>query len=174
MHDPVTDLANSRLFEDRVTQALSLARRSGNRVGLLFVDLDRFKAVNDTYGHKVGDELLAAVAERLLGTVRNEDTVARIGGDEFGILVQGATGHESVEVVAGKVVSALGEAFFVRDLTLFVGASVGVTMFPDSGDTYESVVSRADSAMYQAKAEGRGRFQVFERAIAVPPSGPPD
>jgi diguanylate cyclase (GGDEF)-like protein len=170
MHDPVTDLANSRLFEDRVTQALSLARRHGNRVGLLFVDLDRFKAVNDTYGHKVGDELLAAVAERLLGTVRNEDTVARIGGDEFGILVQGATGPDSVEVVAGKVVSALGQAFSVRSLTLFVGASVGVTMFPDSGDTYESVVSRADSAMYQAKAEGRGRFQVYEQAIVVPPN----
>jgi diguanylate cyclase (GGDEF)-like protein len=159
LHDPVTDLANSRLFEDRVTQSLSIARRSGTRLALLFVDLDRFKSVNDTHGHKVGDELLRAVAERLLATVRNEDTVARIGGDEFGILVQGATNDAAIEVVAGKIVSALGKPFVVRDLALVVGASVGVTMFPDPTDTYDSVMSRADSAMYQAKAEGRGRFQ---------------
>ncbi len=91
LHDPVTDLANSRLFEDRVTQALSIARRHWGRLALLFIDLDRFKAVNDTHGHKVGDELLRAVAERLRTTVHDEDTVARIGGDEFAILVQGAS-----------------------------------------------------------------------------------
>jgi len=170
LHDPVTDLANSRLFEDRVTQSLSIARRSGGRLALLFVDLDRFKAVNDTHGHKVGDELLGAVAERLLATVRNEDTVARIGGDEFGILVQGAARLADVEVVAQKIVSALAQPFLVRDLTLFVGASVGVTMFPDTGDTYESVVSRADSAMYQAKSEGRGRYQIGRRTSAAPPA----
>jgi diguanylate cyclase (GGDEF)-like protein len=139
---------------------LSIARRSGSRLALLFVDLDRFKSVNDTHGHKVGDELLGAVAERLLATVRDEDTVARIGGDEFGILIQGAASLSDVEVVAGKVVSALGQPFVVRDISLFVGASVGVTMFPDALDTYDAVVSRADSAMYQAKAEGRGRFRV--------------
>jgi diguanylate cyclase (GGDEF)-like protein len=161
LHDPVTDLANSRLFEDRVTQAISIARRAGKRLALLFVDLDRFKAVNDTHGHKVGDELLRAVAERLLLTVRDEDTVARIGGDEFGILVQDTAGRGDAEVVAGKIVSALGEAFFVRGLRLSVGASVGVTMFPDRADTFDSVVSRADSAMYRAKADGRGRYQVY-------------
>ena len=132
LHDPVTDLANSRLFEDRVTQSLSITRRNGGRFALLFVDLDRFKAVNDTHGHKVGDELLGAVAERLLATVRNEDTVARIGGDEFGVLVRGASGLADAEVVAQKIVSALAQPFLVRDLTLLVGASVGVTMFPDS------------------------------------------
>ncbi len=163
-HDPITDLANSRLFEDRVTQSLTIARREGGRLALLFVDLDRFKAVNDTHGHKVGDELLRAVAQRLMETVRAEDTVARIGGDEFGILVQAATSRGDVEVVAGKIVSALAKPFVVRDFTLFVGASVGVTMFPDAADTYESVVSRADSAMYQAKAEGRGRFRVCQPA----------
>jgi diguanylate cyclase (GGDEF)-like protein len=169
LHDPVTDLANSRLFEDRVTQSLSIARRNGGRLALLFVDLDRFKAVNDNYGHKVGDELLRAVAQRLLVTVRDEDTVARIGGDEFGILVQGTASRSDVEVVAAKVVSALGDPFLVRDFTLFVGASVGVTLFPDASDTYDSVVSRADSAMYQAKAEGRGRFQVCQPSSSVPP-----
>jgi diguanylate cyclase (GGDEF)-like protein len=170
LHDPVTDLANSRLFEDRVTQSLSIARRSGHHLALLFVDLDRFKSVNDTHGHKVGDELLAAVAERLLATVRDEDTVARIGGDEFGVLIQGASAVGDVEVVAAKIVAALGEPFVVRDLRLFVGASVGVTMFPDAVDTYDSVVSRADSAMYQAKAEGRGRFRVSPSSARAPRS----
>jgi diguanylate cyclase (GGDEF)-like protein len=172
LHDPVTDLANSRLFEDRVTQSLTIARRNGGRLALLFVDLDRFKSVNDTHGHKVGDELLRAVAERLLATVRNEDTVARIGGDEFGVLLQGAADRGAIESVAAKIVRAVGMPFRVRELTLFVGASVGVTMFPDETDTYDSVVSRADSAMYQAKAEGRGRFQVCQPSAEVKVRGP--
>jgi diguanylate cyclase (GGDEF)-like protein len=160
LHDPVTELANARLFEDRVTQALSIARRNGGRVAMLFVDLDRFKIVNDAHGHKVGDELLRAVAERLLATVRDMDTVARIGGDEFGIIAQGAATSQDAEIVAHRIVSTLDQPFAVRGLTLSIGASVGVTMFPDATDTYESVVSRADSAMYRAKANGRGRFQI--------------
>ncbi len=160
LHDPITDLANSRLFEDRVAQALSIARRNQNRLAVLFVDLDRFKSVNDSHGHKVGDELLRAVAERLLGTVREEDTVARIGGDEFGILVQQASGRDDAEAVSHRIVSALGRPFVVHGLTLSVGASVGVTLFPDPHDTYDSVVSRADSAMYRAKARGRGRYEM--------------
>ncbi len=159
LHDPVTDLANSRLFEDRVTQGLSISRRSGSNLALLFVDLDRFKLVNDNHGHKVGDELLRAVAQRLLATIREEDTVARIGGDEFGILLQHVAHDSDPEVVAGGIVTALGEPFVIRDLTLSIGASVGIAVFPERGDTYDSVISRADSAMYQAKADGRGRFQ---------------
>jgi len=162
LHDPVTDLANSRLFEDRVTQSLSIARRNGNSLALLFVDLDRFKLVNDHHGHKVGDELLRAVAERLLVTVREEDTVARIGGDEFGILLQRMTHTSHAEGVAAEVVAALGEPFVIRGLTLTIGASVGVTVFPEDGDTYDSIVSRADSAMYRAKADGRGRFNTHQ------------
>jgi diguanylate cyclase (GGDEF)-like protein len=168
LHDPVTDLANSRLFENRVKYSMSIARRNGSGLALLFMDLDRFKPVNDTHGHKVGDELLRAVAERLLATVRDEDTVARIGGDEFGILVQGVGSRGDAEVVAGKIVSALGKPFVVRGRALSVGASVGVTVFPDVADTYESVVARADSAMYKAKAEGRGRFSTHESTAEFP------
>jgi len=164
LHDPVTDLANSRLFEDRVTQSLSLSRRSKSGLALLFVDLDRFKCVNDNYGHKVGDELLRAVAQRLLETVRAEDTVARIGGDEFGVLLQHVAHASGAEGVAAEIVAALGEPFVVRDLTLSIGASVGVTVFPDHTDSYDTVVSRADSAMYQAKANGRGRFTTYRPA----------
>ena len=159
LHDPVTDLANSRLFEDRVTQGLSISRRSGSNLALLFVDLDRFKFVNDSHGHKVGDKLLRAVAQRLLAAIRAEDTVARIGGDEFGILLQQVAHISDAEVVAAGIVTALGQPFAIRDLTLSIGASVGIAVFPERGDTYDSVISRADSAMYQAKTDGRGRFQ---------------
>jgi diguanylate cyclase (GGDEF)-like protein len=160
LHDPVTGLANTRLFEDRVTRSLAIARRNGCRQAMLFVDLDKFKIVNDAHGHKVGDELLRVVAERLLATVRGEDAVARIGGDEFGVLAEGATSLEAAEHVAHRIVSTLNEPFVVRGLTLSIGASVGVTLFPSAFDNYESIVSRADSAMYRAKAEGRGRFHV--------------
>ncbi|MGH9016810.1 MAG: diguanylate cyclase domain-containing protein [Acidimicrobiales bacterium] len=159
LHDPLTDLANSRLLEDRVTQALSLARRSGDHLALLFVDLDHFKAVNDTYGHKIGDELLCLVAERLRGTVRDGDTVARIGGDEFAVLIQGGTSRRDAEGVADKVVAALRDRFVTNGVTLTVGASVGLTLFPEGADTYDTIVCRADSAMYQAKASGRGQYQ---------------
>jgi diguanylate cyclase (GGDEF)-like protein len=167
LHDPITDLANSRLFEDRVGQALSIARRQGHQSALLFVDLDRFKSVNDTHGHKVGDELLRAVACRLQCSVRNEDTVARIGGDEFGILLQGVANREDAEVVAAKVVSTVEAPLVIGNLTLWSGASVGVTMFPAEHDTYDSVISRADSAMYQAKAKGRGQFHLYEPETVV-------
>ena len=110
------------------------------------MDLDWFKFVNDAHGHKVGDELLRAVAERLLATVRDVDTVARIGGDEFGIVVQGGgAGPSDAAIVAGKLVEALGTPFVVRGLTLLIGASVGAVMFPESADTYDSVVSRAST-----------------------------
>jgi diguanylate cyclase (GGDEF)-like protein len=117
LHDPVTELANPRLFEDRVTQSLAITRRSGGHLAMLFVDLDRFKIVNDAHGHKVGDELLRAVAHRLLLSVRDEDTVARIGGDEFGVLVQHATSRAAAEVVAQRIVAAMSSPFDVHGLT---------------------------------------------------------
>jgi diguanylate cyclase (GGDEF)-like protein len=161
LHDPLTELANSRLFEQQVSQALSLARRRGSRLAMLFIDLDGFKSVNDVHGHKVGDELLRTVAARLLSIVRDGDTVARIGGDEFGIVARGATRPEEAEIVARRVVKSLKEPFEVQGRTLAIGASVGITMFPAAGaESYDMVVSRADSAMYRAKAEGRSRFHL--------------
>jgi diguanylate cyclase (GGDEF)-like protein len=128
---------------------------------MLFIDLDGFKSVNDVHGHKVGDELLRTVAARLLSIVRDGDTVARIGGDEFGIVARGATRPEEAEIVARRVVKSLKEPFEVQGRTLAIGASVGITMFPAAGaESYDMVVSRADSAMYRAKAEGRSRFHL--------------
>jgi len=162
LHDPITDLPNARLFEDRVSHAITVARRAGARHGLLFIDLDRFKSVNDTHGHKVGDELLRAVAHRLSGVLRDTDTVARIGGDEFGILVQGIRADRDATKVAEKIVDNISKPFTVKGVTVSIGASVGITAFPEDLDTYESAISRADSAMYRAKADGRGTFVFFE------------
>ena len=162
LHDPLTDLANPRLFEDRVTQALAIARRRQNKLAMLFVDLDRFKSVNDTHGHKVGDEVLRAVAERLVSNVRDEDTVARIGGDEFGILVQGPAGSGDAEVAAQRIVIAIVPSVRPSMTSRFRSErALASRCFPIPA-TYDSVVSRADSAMYQAKAEGRGRFRTFQ------------
>ncbi len=157
-HDSTTDLPNARLFEDRVSQAIAVARRDGIRHAFLFIDLDRFKVVNDTHGHKVGDELLRAVAQRLTMCVRSTDPVARLGGDEFGVLVQRIERDEDATALAEKIVAAVERPFLVRGLELSVGASVGVAGFPEGMDTYEGVLSRGDSAMYQAKATGRGRY----------------
>ncbi len=160
-HDSITDLPNIRLFEDRVSQAIVSARRGGGRHGFLFIDLDRFKPVNDTHGHKVGDDLLRAVASRLSASVREADTVGRLGGDEFGILIQKVSTEDDAAVVARKVVAALSKPFSVQGLILMIGASVGVAMFPEENDTYDTVLSRADIAMYEAKAKGRARYQFF-------------
>ena len=168
LHDPVTDLANSRLFEDRVDQSLAIARRHGGQLALLFVDLDRFKSVNDTYGHKVGDELLRVVADRLLASVRAEDTVARIGGDEFGVLLQGISRRDDVEAVATKLVAAFKEPLVIGDHTVSSGVSIGIALFPYPDDTCDSIVSRADAAMYKAKAAGRGCYRIYEPWATVP------
>jgi diguanylate cyclase (GGDEF)-like protein len=165
-HDTTTDLPNARLFEDRVTQTIARARRDASRHALLFVDLDHFKDVNDTHGHKVGDELLRAAAARLSTSVRSSDTVARIGGDEFGVLLQALAADADAATVAGKIVGALREPFALRGLTLAVGASVGIAHFPRGTDTYETVLARADAAMYDAKAGGRDRFAVFDEREA--------
>jgi len=158
-HDSTTDLPNTRLFEDRVVQAIAGARRTGARHGFLFIDLDRFKAINDSHGHKVGDDVIRAVAERLAASVREADTVARVGGDEFAVLVRDLQTEEDAALIARKIVAAVERPFTIRGLRLLIGASVGITVFPLEADSYDTVLSRADSAMYEAKARGRGQVQ---------------
>jgi diguanylate cyclase (GGDEF)-like protein len=160
-HDSITDLPNSRLFEDRISQAITTGRRTGTRHGFLFIDLDRFKMVNDGHGHKMGDDLIRAVAERLSACVRGADTVARVGGDEFAVLVSDLRAEEDAAEIARKIVNELERPFTVRGMSLTIGASVGITIFPSEMDTYETVLSRADSAMYEAKARGRGQYRFF-------------
>ena len=160
-HDPLTRLANRNLFRDRVQHALALARRARRDVAVMFLDLDDFKNVNDTLGHDAGDRLLQAVAERLVSTMRTTDTVARLAGDEFAVLLEGVDGLPDVERPAAKLVEALGMPFVVGETDIEVGISVGVALStPESAA--EDLLSNADIAMYNAKAAGKDRYVVFE------------
>jgi diguanylate cyclase (GGDEF)-like protein len=156
-HDGLTGLANRALFSERMEQAMAVAERSGRPVGLFFVDLDCFKAVNDEWGHAVGDELLQLVAVRLLATVRAGDTVARLGGDEFAIILSDVSGAEEVDAAATRVEQAFGEPFLIGEHVLHVGASVGRAIWPDHASDVEPLMRHADSEMYRAKRSAKQR-----------------
>ncbi len=170
--DPLTALPNRVTFRDRLVQQLKLAARQRGGLAVMFVDLDRFKLINDTLGHDVGDAALLVAAERLAGTLRDSDTVARLGGDEFAVLL--ADQHDPAEAmqVAAKVIAALREPFQVRHHRLHVDASVGISLFPRHGDTADLLLRHADLAMYEAKRLGGNRASLFvpqldERAEAA-------
>ena len=163
LHDELTGLANRVLFKDRLRVALrSLSRRHGPHFGVLFLDLDRFKHVNDTYGHSVGDRLLKEIAKRLTGFLRPGDTLARLGGDEFGVLVSNVTGVSGALHVAERVQELLNLPFAVDGRRLEIGASIGIALSSTGYDEPEDILHDADIAMYRAKAAGRGQAQVFD------------
>lgn len=167
LHDPLTGLPNRALFADRVEHALARAAGGNETVALLFLDLDRFKAVNDAFGHEVGDGFLAAVGRRLAGAVRPEDTVARVGGDEFAVLVEGAGGAAAAATVAERLLQALQVPFAEGQRRATVSASVGVAL--GTGDaTPRALLRAADAAMYRAKAAGRSAYAVFDPALDAP------
>jgi diguanylate cyclase (GGDEF)-like protein/PAS domain S-box-containing protein len=161
LHDPLTGLPNRLLFHDRLGQALARARRTGERVAVMLLDLDQFKEINDSLGHAAGDQLLREVAARLGGTACASDTWARLGGDEFALVQEGLRGAEIAGLTAGRVLAALDAPFRVEEQELEVGASLGLTLFPDDGETPERLVRNADVALYRAKAAGRGRFEPY-------------
>jgi diguanylate cyclase (GGDEF)-like protein/PAS domain S-box-containing protein len=165
VHDPLTGLANRVLLSDRLTQALLRMERQPGRIALLFVDLDHFKEINDTYGHDAGDRLLVEVAERLTALARRLDTVARFGGDEFVLLCDKLRSDEDVRVVADRVVRALAEPFVDNGIELNITASVGVVMTADPYAGGEDLLRDADAAMYQAKEGGRNLFQFFDASL---------
>ena len=160
-YDSLTNLPNRRLFEDRVRQGLASSRRKNKKAALLFLDIDRFKAINDSLGHLSGDQLLQSVAERLKSCVRETDTVCRQGGDEFLIILPEINKPDDAAVVAGKIVTAMSEAHFVEDYHLIVTFSIGISMFPEDGVDSQTLVKNADAAMYHAKEKGRNNFQFF-------------
>jgi diguanylate cyclase (GGDEF)-like protein/PAS domain S-box-containing protein len=164
LHDPLTGLPNRVLFLDRLEQALAHAKRTGNRVGVLFCDLDQFKLVNDSLGHEAGDELLGAVAPRFAGVLRAGDTVARFGGDEFGFLVADAKSLRDVTRVAERIAAVLAAPFPLRGREYYVSASVGIAVSDGSG-TPEALIRDSDLAMYRAKERGRGRYEIFDRLM---------
>jgi diguanylate cyclase (GGDEF)-like protein len=160
-HDALTGLPNRRLFEDRVEQELVRSRRVGEPVCMFFVDLDHFKIVNDTFGHGAGDDLIQQVAERLVDTVRRQDTVARVGGDEFAILLPGLSDQLAIDQLAQRSLEAVSAPFLVLGEEIGASASIGIAMAPEHGDSYDELLSRADEAMYRAKALGRNVFQMY-------------
>jgi diguanylate cyclase (GGDEF)-like protein len=159
--DPLTGLINRFMFSDRLQNAISRARRDGGLVSLMFLDLDEFKAVNDRFGHTTGDELLQQVAERLQAAVRESDTVARIGGDEFTIVLEGSQRVEDAGHVATKILRALGVPYEVDGHTLHITASIGIALYPVDGEDADSLLRDADIAMYSAKSAGRNTYQYF-------------
>ncbi|MGM0594486.1 MAG: EAL domain-containing protein [Pseudomonadota bacterium] len=164
-HDPLTDLPNRTLFNDRLHQAIRRAERNDGTVAVLFIDLDRFKNVNDTLGHPVGDLLLQDVARRLQNLLREEDTVARLSGDEFIVLIEDLERPEVAEGVARKVIDKLSHPFSVHGNELFIGASIGISLYPDDGHTAANLVKYADTAMYRAKEEGRNTYQFYTQEL---------
>ena len=155
-HDPLTGLPNRMLFHDRLRHAI--ARRNHGALAVLFLDLDRFKLVNDGYGHDVGDALLREVAARLSSCLRAEDTVARLGGDEFVVLIEDLPGAEFAATIAGKIAARLAEPVVIGGRTLPVSSSVGIALHPRDGSDPQTLLKNADTAMYRAKEAGRGGF----------------
>ncbi|HEX9984870.1 MAG TPA: EAL domain-containing protein [Thermoanaerobaculia bacterium] len=164
-HDSLTGLANRRLFQEHLTLALALAARRDRLVAVLFLDLDHFKLVNDSLGHSVGDALLQEVARRLKAAVREGDTVARVGGDEFTIVLQELHHREDAALVAQKVLHAIAEPVDASGHRLYVTTSIGITLFPEDGEDAESLLKNADNAMYRAKAEGRNTYQMSTQEL---------
>ncbi|MEW5754846.1 MAG: EAL domain-containing protein [Pseudomonadota bacterium] len=163
-HDPLTALPNRILFTERLRHAMQLAKRTGKKVGVMFIDVDEFKQINDQHGHAVGDQLLRAVAERLSGLVRASDTVARLGGDEFTVVMEEVGSLREIEAVVEKVRQSFEQAFRIDALTLYVTLSIGVSVYPDNGEDLDAVINNADSAMYRAKRLGRNTYQLHDMA----------
>jgi len=174
-HDSLTGLPNRLLFNDRLQQAISLARRDTRQFALLYLDLDRFKPVNDTLGHTAGDELLQAVASRIRCEVRESDTVARIGGDEFTVILSNVAGREEAEIVARKIIAAVAAPFLIgsQQQSVEIGTSIGISIYPTDGQDADALVNAADAAMYGAKQVGSSCQAGLDPASSATPKPPP-
>ena len=160
-YDPLTGLPNRVIGLDRVQQGLMQVRRSGGHMAVFYMDLDRFKSINDTMGHAAGDELLQQVAQRARECLRAVDTVARLGGDEFVCVLPGIDGQTVVEELAQRMVEAMQQPFVLRDGEAHIGASVGIAMYPEHGNTVDALLEMADAALYMAKHAGRNVYRMY-------------
>lgn len=164
-YDRLTGLPNRTLFADRIGQAVSRSRRTGELLAVCLMDLDGFKAVNDTYGHDAGDQLLKEVARRLMATVRSDDTAARLGGDEFALLLGGVAHLEACEQMLNRLLAAMAAPFVIAGETVRISASIGVTLCPNDPAEPEQLMRHADQAMYRAKQAGKNRYDIFNRTL---------
>ena len=167
-HDVMTGLPNRRFLQDRLDQALAFARRDGRRVAVVELDLDGFKSINDTHGHRVGDAVLEEVARRLSMVVRELDTVGRWGGDEFVLVLKEIESREVVEETVKRVIARLSEPIFYMNQNLSIGASIGIALFPDHGEEVEVLMLAADLAMYESKSSGGNTWRFAAPAAATP------
>lgn len=166
-HDLLTHLPNRALFHDRLDQAISQAERNGHRLAVMFLDLDGFKTVNDTFGHPTGDRLLKLISDRLRNDMRRSDTFARFGGDEFCVLLPRIQHRDDAAAVAQKLIDSLQRPFAVDGQQLMVGASIGIAVYPDAGESVDALIQSADIAMYQTKAFGKNGYQFFAEGMSA-------
>jgi diguanylate cyclase (GGDEF)-like protein/PAS domain S-box-containing protein len=166
-HDALTGLPNRVLLRDRIQQAIAQAHRNGSQLAVLFLDLDRFKTINDSLGHQLGDRLLQSVASRILVCVREGDTVSRVGGDEFVIVIPELGSASDASAVGSKILEVLSSAFHLHGNDLHVAASIGISLYPADGSDAETLMRNADTAMYHAKDSGRANFQFFTQHMNV-------
>jgi diguanylate cyclase (GGDEF)-like protein/PAS domain S-box-containing protein len=164
-HDSLTNLPNRLLFKDRLNHALTMSKRTGEQGAIFFIDLDNFKSVNDVFSHIVGDELLILLAKRIRSCLRESDTVARIGGDEFAILLEDID-QFNADIVAQKVIKSVSEPAKIKDATIIITTSIGICFFPQDGDTIPGLMKNADLAMYQAKEKNKNTFEFFNQEMA--------
>ena len=164
-HDMLTRLPNRVLMEDRLKLAVTHATRNGQKLAVMFLDLDRFKWVNDTLGHTMGDRLLQEVSKRLEGCLRKGDTLARFGGDEFALILPNVNHEQDAVIIAEKILNSLKEPFSVDDHELYVTSSIGIAMYPDAGPSIEGLIASADLAMYSVKERGKNSYEFFDPAM---------
>jgi len=164
-HDVLTDLPNRMLLQDRLGQAVGLARRQGRQLAVMFLDLDRFKHINDSLGHAVGDQLLQSVAQRLVSCVRHSDTISRQGGDEFVLLLPYIEHADDAALSAQKILAALAPPHRIDRHDLHISVSIGISIYPDDGQDAETLIKSADTAMYHAKENGRNNYSFFEQSM---------
>lgn len=166
-HDVLTELPNRALFQERLDHALKRRYPGGEKLALIFLDLDHFKNINDTLGHDIGDSLLQALPERLAGCVRRGDTIARFGGDEFAILLEDVDTDDSVSHIALKILQSLSDPFVVDTHELFITGSIGIGLYPDDSEDANTLLKHADAAMYRAKDMGRNTYQFYSKDMSV-------
>ena len=160
-YDSLTGLPNRTLLKDRLVHIMAYARRQKTQFAVLFIDLDGFKKINDSLGHDYGDEVLKNVSQRMLDAVRDVDTVARFGGDEFIVVMESVKGLEEINFITQRVFDALMKTHLLADQKLQVSASIGISVFPDDGDTCDLLIKHADTAMYESKSNGKGQIRFF-------------
>jgi diguanylate cyclase (GGDEF)-like protein len=161
-HDPLTDLPNRALLMDRLQQAIQLCERQQGQLGLLFIDIDHFKQINDTYGHAIGDQALIEICGRIQKHLRKSDTLARLSGDEFVVLLEQVQDADAAQHTAERVVEAFHEPAQLENCTLKISVSVGIALYPEHGETKDELLSHGDTAMYRSKQDGRGRWSLYE------------